>query len=62
MFGGATDGSYRRGIAGGKIGVGRDDASFFDLGGWTTFQGLMSRRWFAKRPLGLLLPAVQKVR
>lgn len=34
------------------------DASFFDLGGWTTFQGLMSRRWFAKRPLGLLLPAV----
>ncbi len=31
MIGGATDGSYKRGIAGGKIGVGRDDASFLDL-------------------------------
>jgi 8-oxo-dGTP pyrophosphatase MutT (NUDIX family) len=32
--------------------------SFFDLGGWTTFQGLMSGRWFVKRPFGLLLPPV----
>jgi len=32
------------------------DESFFDLGGWTTFQGLMSGRWFVKRPFGLLLP------
>lgn len=31
VFGGATDGSYRRGIAGGKIGVGHDDASFLDI-------------------------------
>jgi len=31
VFGGATDGSYRRGITGGKIGVGRDDASFLDV-------------------------------
>lgn len=31
--------------------------AFFDLGGWTVFQGLVSRRWFAKRPLGLALPA-----
>ncbi len=29
---------------------------FFDLGGWHVFQGVVSKRWFVKRPLGLLLP------
>lgn len=39
-----------------ETGLEPDADAFHDLGTWTTFQGVVSQRWFAKRAMALALP------